>query len=642
MKRALLLTLALLAACGDDPAPPPVAAATHSSSIALSPAGDRLFVVNADADSVSIIDPRTRALLAEVSLGTPLQDAATGAFTPTVMPRALAVSPDGATLYVTGQRAGLLFAIDVASQAVRSVAVGSEPAGVLVSPGGDAVFVACAQDDAVVRVDPTTLTVTARTVIATEPWALAWSSDGTLLASHLVAPTVSVLDPATLALTTTWTLPDIALRDDDARLPHGQPRGLYDLAPRPDTAEVWIPHLLLGTDTPQPDLDFESTVFPALGLVRSDGTYRRTLSVDVADIPRVDGSFGDIVSGPHAMAFTADGAYALVVDTNSEDVLVVDTAAEVETALLRPLPGHMPEGIVLAADDTVAYIDERNTGDVAIVRLDRTGAALELTVEGVIPRLTADPMPAELRLGQHLFYSANSDEHPITRNHWVACASCHIEGRSDAVTWLFAQGPRDTPSNAGGMLGTGFLFRTADRNRVEDYWQTVNIEQGGRFDPIAQAALLAPLAAYVNRAIPAPVPPTTDPVLVARGKLLFEDPAVGCATCHSGPRFTDSGAGNPALDLGGVVRLHDVGTCVTEGASDFPDVAHLDNAGHPRAPCQFDTPSLTGIASSPPYFHDGRAATLRDALELTRGTMGHIETLSPDDETALVEYLRSL
>lgn len=640
MKPALLAIL-VITACGDNAPPSAAAVATHSSSIALSPAGDRLFVVNADSDSVSVIDPAARSLVAEIALGTPVIDPATGAFTPSVMPRALAVAPDGATLYVTGERAGDLFAIELASRDVRSVAVCSEPIGVLVDPEGTAVFVACAQDEEVVRVEVTSLTVTVRVPVEREPWALAWSSDGEVLVSHLVSPEVTVLDPGTLAIETTWTLPDLARRDNDPRLPHGQPRGLYDLAPRPGTAEVWIAHILLGTDTPQPELDFESTVFPSLAVVRADGSYRRTLSVDVDGIPRIDGSFGDIVSGPHALAFTADGAYALVVDTSSEDILVVDARAEVEASLLRPLPGHMPEGIAIAADDSVAFIDERNTGDVAIVRLDRTDSSLELAVDGVIPRLTRDPMPPDLRLGQHLFYSANSDEYPITRNHWVSCASCHIEGRSDAVTWLFAQGPRDTPTNAGGMRDTGFLFRTADRSRVQDYWKTVNIEQGGRFDPIAQADLLDPLAAYVDLAIPAPIPPATDPTLVVRGRALFEDPSVGCSGCHRGPRFTDSGAGNPTLDLAGTVQLHDVGTCVTDDAA-FPDVAHTDIEGHPRDACRFDTPSLTGVASSPPYLHDGRAATLRDVLALTRGTMGHTEGLGSADLDALVEYLRSL
>src|SRR5262249_41647395 len=153
---------------------------------------------------------------------------------------------------------------------------------------------------------------------------------------------------------------------------------------------------------------------------------------------------------------------------------------------LRPLPGHMPEGIAIAADDTTVYVDERNTADIAVLKLGDT-----LTVDGApIARLSSDPMPAQQRLGQHLFYSANSDEYAVTQNHWVACASCHLEGRSDAVTWKFEQGPRDTPTNAGGTIGTGFLFRTADRTKVQDYFRTIAIEQGGSLDPVGDAALL--------------------------------------------------------------------------------------------------------------------------------------------------------
>src|SRR5439155_9779844 len=132
------------------------------------------------------------------------------------------------------------------------------------------------------------------------------------------------------------------------------------------------------------------------------------------------------------------------------------------------------------------------------LRVGRHGSGVPLAVDGVpVPRFAHDPMPADLRLGQRVFYSANSADLPVTRNHWVACASCHVEGRSDAVTWRFVAGPRDTPSNAGGMLGTGFLFRTADRNRVQDYWHTIDVEQGGTFDPVEHAPLLDALADYV-------------------------------------------------------------------------------------------------------------------------------------------------
>ena len=151
----------------------------------------------------------------------------------------------------------------------------------------------------------------------------------------------------------------------------------------------------------------------------------------------------------------------------------------------------------------------------------------------------------------------------MTQDHWVACATCHLEGRSDAVTWLFAQGPRDTPTNAGGMLDTGFLFRTADRNQVQDYWKTIDVEQGGHFsitEP-SQKPLLDAIAAYVNYALPAPIPPSTDEghtiqgaalaTARAQGEAVFNQ--LGCAGCHSGPAKTDSGSGNATLDLAGPI-----------------------------------------------------------------------------------------
>ncbi len=641
-----------IAACGqpharpiDAPASTPPPSIAHSASIAISGDGATVFVVNADADSVSVIATASRALVAEVLLAGahPVVDGS-GAYTPAVMPRALALSPDGSTLWVTGERSSSVYAIDVASLQVSApVVVGSEPIGVVVSADGASVYVACAQDDTVVRVDAATRVVTGTTQLPAEPWALAWSPDGTLIATLFVAAQLVQIDTSTMVAAATWTIPNTPPRGD-ARLAHGIVRGLYDVAARPTTTELWVAHLMLGTDTPQPALDFESTVFPSLSILQASGAYQETLSTDASDVPGVDGAFADVVSGPHALGFTHDGAYAVVADTDSEDLLAVDANGRVEATLLRPLPGHQPEGLAIAPDDTAIYVDERNTGDVAVVTIDRS-SGIALAVSGTVPRFASDPMPAQMRLGQHVFFSANSDEYPVTQNHWVACASCHLEGRSDAVTWRFAQGPRDTPSNAGGMLGTGFLFRTADRTQVQDYWRTIDVEQGGMFDATAQADLLDALEQFVDHALPLPIPPTTDATKVARGMVLFHDPTVGCSGCHSGPRFTDSGTGSATLDLAlpeAQLPTHDgsaLGTCVTTG---YPDVDHTDILGDPRAACMFDTPSLRGVASSPPYLHDGSAATLHDVLEKTRGLMGNITGLSSDDEDALVEYLRSL
>jgi len=639
-----LVLVALALACGSQGSSPdggtPLAYPGHSSAMAMTKDGSTLFVVNPDADSVSQIDTASRALVREILLAGahPAPDGS-GAYAPAVMPRALALSADESTLFVTGERSSQLDAIDVASGAVKSgVHVCSEPVGVVVSPDGASIFVACSQDDEVVRLDAITLAVNGTVKVGTEPWALGWSSDGsTLFATQFLTASVTPIDPVAMTARAAFVIPDVAPRGDK-RLANGQPRGFYDVESRPGTTDLWIAGALLATQTAQPDLDFESTAFGSLFVASETGAFQRYLSINAQDVAGTNGAFADVISGPHAIAFTKDGAYALLVNTNSEDVLVVNAAQHVESSLLHPLPGHQPEAIALSPDETRAYVLERNTNDVVVLDVTRTATTMTLAVDGTpIPTMTTDPMPQTMRFGQHLFYSANSDEYPITKNHWVSCATCHMEGRSDAVTWRFEQGPRDTPSNAGGTLGTGFLFRTADRTQVQDYWRTVNTEQGGSFDatdPTIQT-LLAAIENYVDYGIPLPVPPTTDPDLVAKGQAVFHN--AGCDGCHSGPRFTDSGSGNPTLDLSGPIMLHDVGTCVTTG---FPDVAHDDIDGNPRDACKFDTPSLSGVASSPPYFHDGSAATLADAATMMLAV--NQTALSQEDIDALVEYLRSL
>jgi cytochrome c peroxidase len=53
------------------------------------------------------------------------------------------------------------------------------------------------------------------------------------------------------------------------------------------------------------------------------------------------------------------------------------------------------------------------------------------------------------------------------------------------------------------------------------------------------------------------------------------------------------------------------------------------------------TPSLRGLtAAGPPYFHDGRAASLGEAVQLMNGQVGG--TLSAAEQAAVVEYLKSL
>jgi DNA-binding beta-propeller fold protein YncE len=684
--KGYLAGLALVAvwACGQGAGPaaaPTMVAArqSHSGPTTVSSNGSLIYVVHPDADTVSAIDPVTRSIVFETLLASapPSMDPATEVYAPNVMPRAVALDPLGTTLYVTGERSGIVYALDptTGQRKASSAPACAEPVGILVDEAGENVFVACSNDDAIVELRTSDLSQVTRVACPRKPWALSWESDGkTLLATHLLGagltptppnpPGVSVFATAPLALTTTWSIPDVAVGSDPT-VPNGEVRGIYDAVLRPGTSELWVVHAMLASSTPEPMLDFQTTVFPAVSILDSTGTRTALLTVTAADGgpseggSGVGGAFEDIVSGPQSLTFSPDGRFAFVVDANSEDVLVIDARQRAEAQLVRPLPGHWPVGAVWSPDGKL-YVMERNTEELVVIDVTEgpededasVGTGLSVVVEGsAIPTLRHDPMPALYRTGQQIFNSANSDDLPITQNHWIGCATCHIEQRTDAITWRFSVGPRDTPSNAGGMIGTGFLLHTADRRQVTDYWRTIDEEQGGEFslNPV-QTPLLEAIQAYVDHAIPVPVPPTTDAALVLQGKDLFSGP-LGCTHCHSGPLRTDSGNGNPNLDLSGPVvatetpggvLLHDVGTCNT---GVFPDVPHADMDGDQRAACLFDTPALRGLWDSAPYMHDGSAPTLDAAVGtmlVAAAKIGGQANISASDRQALVEYLKSL
>lgn len=121
------------------------------------------------------------------------------------------------------------------------------------------------------------------------------------------------------------------------------------------------------------------------------------------------------------------------------------------------------------------------------------------------------------------------------------------------------------------------------------------------------------------------VPPTApagsyDVAAAARGKVLFSKKAQ-CATCHSGPVFTD------VIDGG---KLH------PQSASVAIDKDYVKRS----ATQQWRVTPLKGIWQHPPYFHDGSAPTLGDVV--ARYNEERSLNLSTSEQDDLTEYLKSL
>jgi mono/diheme cytochrome c family protein len=136
--------------------------------------------------------------------------------------------------------------------------------------------------------------------------------------------------------------------------------------------------------------------------------------------------------------------------------------------------------------------------------------------------------------------------------------------------------------------------------------------------------VLPALRAY-QLSLDAPAPPagSFDAVAAMRGQSLFNGKGQ-CVSCHSGPTFTDANA-----------RLHEVSEVVSE-----PEPAGVPSYASRSATKKYRTSPLRGVWQHPPYFHNGKAATLEDVVKTynQRKALG----LSPDEVADLAQYLKSL
>jgi mono/diheme cytochrome c family protein len=136
--------------------------------------------------------------------------------------------------------------------------------------------------------------------------------------------------------------------------------------------------------------------------------------------------------------------------------------------------------------------------------------------------------------------------------------------------------------------------------------------------------VLPALRAYQLSLDAPPAPPGSfDAVAAARGQFLFNGKGQ-CISCHSGPKFTDANE-----------RLHEVSEVVSE-----PEPGGAPSYASRTATRKYRSSPLRGLWQHPPYFHNGKAATLDDVVKTYNERKGL--GLSPDEIRDLAQYLKSL
>jgi YVTN family beta-propeller protein len=613
MRQTILLLLLILLSIPRAPATiraDPSHPKRSSSAIALTAGGTVLLVVNPDSNTLTLVNPATNLPLVELEVG--------------VDPRTVAVDDAGQRAYVANRGSGTVSTIDLVDRLVIAEApVGQRPFGVVVSPDGSRVYVAERGADQVRVLDAGSLTPLAVLPTLDRPSGLALSEDGNLLyVTHLLSNEISVFSvhpyvlylPVVIRAGVTGGLAEVSYGELSARsLPTY--RESIDLWPdsnlvqaivlSPDGQRAYVPHT--RSNTSNHVLTFDTTVFPLVSLI--DLTTYQHLAGQQLDLGTLDPPG---VGLPIDAAVTPDGQELWVLNAASNDASVVDLASRQLTAHIEV--GDNPRGVVLSPDGALAYVNNTLAGTVSVIDTET------YTVTDVIT-VTDIPLPPVLLNGKRLFHS--SDDPRVSLAQWISCNTCHFEGEHDGRTWFFGfAGPRNTTSLLG-MIETyplrwsGEWDESADSefaNRRENFGAglvagAMNCSlsppdcvhqppnQGRSYDLDCLAAFIDSLRAPLS-------PHHTDgqPLTEAeqRGQVLFHDPDVGCVECHPPPLYTD-------------LQRHDVGT------------ATLDEKIGP----DYDTPSLRGLYDSAPFFHDGSAASLYEAL--SRPTPG-----SEHDLTALL------
>ncbi len=595
----------------------------------------RLWVVNADNDTVSVFDAVTRAKLAEVAVG--------------AAPRTLAVAPSG-MVWVTNKQGASVTVIDPATFAInRTLALprASQPYGVAMAPVGGFALIALEGSGQLLKFDTTTYAqIGAPLNVGPNVRHVSINASGsTAFVSRFVTPALP--GEATAAVNTTGVGGQVVIVNTGAMtlastimLAHsekidaenqgrGIPNYLGAAMISPDGTQAFVPSKLdnikRGTLRDGLALNFQNTVRAV--------SSRINLATGVEDLStRID---HDNASMASAAAYDPRGNYLFVALETSRQVAVID--AFTRTQLFRIDTGMAPQGLVVSSNGNTLYVSNFMSRSVSVFDLTglMTQGLANLPLLATLNSVATEKLAANVLLGKQLFYDAADIR--LARDRYMSCASCHNDGGSDGRVWdlsSLGEGLRNTIHLRGRSgMGQGLLHWSGNFNEVQDFEGQIRNLAGGtglmtnaqfntgtRNQPLGDpkagvSADLDALAAYVNSLTQSDLNPlrNADGTLTASGVAGAAVFNASCVSCHSGPGFTDSISRN-------------VGTLKVSSGNRLGGALN-----------GIDTPTLRDAWATAPYLHDGSAATVEAAIQAHAGV-----TLSAADLASVSSYVKQI
>lgn len=594
---------------------------TASSPILCDAPGRRVWTVNPDADTISVIHADTRQLIAEY----PSCDD----------PRAIARTPGGQLWVACHDDDRIRVHAEQTGAVIATIETGygSAPVGLALSPNGASAYVALAGRGELRRFDVASRVQNGSLALGPNPRGVAVSADGArVLVSRFLSPLnhaeVWDVNATTMQLTRTIRLGKLggdANRDTTAT-GKGVPNQLAQVAISPRSGRAYVPATKPNSERgllihASQDLDQDNTVRNLLLEIDPDGAnpaqrFRRGIDIDNSD-------------SASAVGFSPLGDYVLVTLQGMNELLVLDAlaldAATGLGALVTRLPtGAAPQGVCTDATTGRTFVHDFMGRSISVLETQALWSEGSLQVaRQAVPVVASEPLVPAVLQGKRLFYHAGDPR--MSAEGYLSCATCHVDGGEDGRVWDFTgrgEGLRNTTVlNGRGGMAHGRVHWSANFDEIQDFENDIRLFFGGSgfLSPAQFAATQAPLgvpkaglnpdldalAAYVaslgDETIPRSPHRTANGGYTAaavQGEAIFQ--REGCASCHAPPRFTASALLASTLENVGTLRA-----------------SSGQRLGAPLV--GIDPPTLRGVWASAPYFHDGSAPTLADVFRHTGG-----------------------
>jgi hypothetical protein len=567
---------------------------SKSSSIALSDDDALIAMVNPENNSLSTFSASTSTLLSRFMTGGE--------------PSAVVFAPNKKSAWVANRgnsTVQLINGLDTASASIgATVNVGSEPTGIALSPTGRFLVVAEWAEARVSVVDTSTNAVV-NSVNVRNPRAVAITNNGDMndsdekvvVTEFYGRPTASpeATDTSRQGAVQIFNLSAAGALTSDGQILFSAADGGFGVPFSPNQlfgaaingTRVYIPSI--GASPAGPP-KFDNNVAPVVlvgdltsktELTNAAGSQSLAPLVNnfagtkffLADL--VDMAFVPGTEVGYAVARGGEVMQRMLYNSTA-NTLALGSTANTQIDLVGDMTiGNCfnPTGVVVATTGK-AYVNCWGSQRLGII--DLPSQALSATVVSV-PAPTAAAEIAVNR-GRHFFFTGRTR---WSNSAWSSCASCHPDGLSDNMTWIFAAGPRQSTSMDGsyshgpGTVKQRIFNWTGIIDEMHDFEGNTRGTQGGKgaitnaptmgdcntaletqialpANNLAQSAKeladgaavkCAPAAwddidSYARTIRPPKGRRALDPAAVARGLTQF---GVGqCAKCHGGAGWTAS------------------------------------------------------------------------------------------------------